>query len=516
VLSLVTGSVATVIVLGGSWYAYSLQGWLVDPIIPSIMVFLLFLTSTIFSYLSSEAQRRFVRDAFGRYLSPVVVEQLAKDPDNLHLGGELKTMTVMFSDVRGFTSIAERFKHNPQGLTQLINRFLTPMTEVILAHDGTIDKYMGDALMAFWNAPLDDEDHAANACQAALDIYKALERLNAEFLVESPFDEPRVEVPSRRDNPKSVPSLAGPDVSLGAEIKLATHIPRLEFTTLLEKAESGVASAQYRLGKACRDGAGGELDDGAAANWFKAAAEQGYAKAQRHLGTCYATGRGVAADRTAALMWLTLAAQEGLATAEISLDELRRSATPEERNAAERLVRVWQPKESQKSGFELRIGVGISTGECVVGNVGSTHRFDYSVLGDSVNLASRLEGQTKDYGVGIIVSDVTRALAPDFAYLELDLIAVKGKHEAVRIFALLGPPEMVSSETFITLQQAHDRMLAAYRQQNWREARALADACTELDDTLSALYDHYRDRIGRFELEPPGENWDGVFAALTK
>ncbi|MCZ6863805.1 MAG: CHASE2 domain-containing protein [Alphaproteobacteria bacterium] len=516
VLSLVAGSVATAIVLGGSWYAYNAQGWLVDPVIPSIMVFLLFLTSTIISYLSSEAQRRFVRDAFGRYLSPVVVQQLAKDPEHLQLGGELKTMTVLFSDVRGFTTIAERFKHNPQGLTQLINRFLTPMTEVVLSNDGTIDKYMGDALMAFWNAPLDDADHASHACFAALEMYQALDRLNAEFLIESPFDEQLIEDTNGQADLEHSRSDAEPDVSDSAEISLTTTMSIFEFTALLEKAESGIASAQYRLGKAYRDGTGGDQDVVAAANWFRTAAEQGYAKAQRHLGTCYATGRGVEADRTSALMWLTLATQQVLATAEMSLGELRRVATPEERNEAERLVRIWQPKENEKEGFQIRIGVGISTGECVVGNVGSTHRFDYSVLGDSVNLASRLEGQTKSYGVGIIISDTTRALAPDFASLELDLIAVKGKHEAVRIFALLGPPEMANTEAFITLQQAHDRMLAAYRGQSWGEARELAEACTELDESFGPLYDMYRDRIGRYELEPPGENWDGVFSALTK
>lgn len=516
ILSLVAGSVATVIVLGGSWYAYSTHGWLVDPIIPSMMVLVMFLASTVISYLSSEAQRRFVRDAFGRYLSPVVVQQLANNPDQLQLGGEQKTMTLLFTDVRDFTAISERFKQNPQGLTQLINRFLTPMTEVVLEHNGTIDKYMGDALMAFWNAPLDDEAHAVRACEAALDMYKALDLLNAELRRDSPINERPKVAANTKTEPGSVRGDAGAEVPNKAETTITTKTPMFEFADLLEKAESGIASAQYRLGKAYRDGAGGEQDDAAAAKWFRAAAEQGYPKAQRHLSTFFAIGRGVERDVTAALMWMSLAAQQGLATAEMHLDELQRAATPEERNEAERLVRVWQPKEIQNQRFQIRIGVGISTGECVVGNVGSTHRFDYSVLGDSVNLASRLEGQTKDYGVGIIISDTTHALAPGFACLELDLIAVKGKRDAVRIFGLLGPPDMAATEEFKTLQQAHDRVLAAYRAQNWREARELADTCTQLDENLSALYDLYRDRIGRFELEPPGKNWDGVFTALTK
>jgi adenylate cyclase len=516
ILSLVAGAAATTIVIGGSYYAYLAEGFLIDPIIPSMMVFVMFLTSTIISYLSSEAQRRFVRDAFGRYLSPVVVQELAKHPDQLQLGGEQRTMTILFTDVRGFTSISERFKHNPQGLTQLINRFLTPMTEVVLEHGGTIDKYMGDALMAFWNAPLEDEQHASHACQAALEIYDALDRLNAEFLEDNPIDfrPPDGKPDQEKHDPDQ--DTTSTNASESSEIRLSTKMPLFEFTDLLEKAESGTASAQYRLGKAYRDGAGGEQDVAAAAIWFRAAAEQGYAKAQRHLGTCYATGRGIEQDQTAALMWMALAAQQGLATAEMRLDELQRGATPEQRNEAARLVRVWQPKESEQARIQIRIGIGISTGECVVGNVGSTHRFDYSVLGDTVNLAARLEGQTKDYGVGVIVSETTRALAPDFAYLELDLIAVKGKQEAVTIYGLLGPSEMANDDSFLALQETHDRMLAAYRRQNWREARELADTCSQLDESLTALYDLYRDRIGRYELEPPGENWDGVFTALTK
>lgn len=513
VLSLIAGAVAAGVVIGGSFYAYTAHGWLVDPIIPSILVFVMFLTSTIISYLTSEAQRRFVRDAFGRYLSPVVVQELAKHPDQLQLGGEQRTMTILFTDVRGFTSISERFKENPQGLTQLINRFLTPMTDVILEYSGTIDKYMGDALMAFWNAPLDDEQHAAHACQAALEIHQALDRLNEEFRENSPLPAPPVPVATAGANTEAAPDALSAKTG---QTDVTPQTPHRQFAELVVKANQGIASAQYRLAKAYRDGAGGEPDVAAAARYFRAAADQGYAKAQRHLGTCYAEGRGVDQDRTTGLMWLTLAAEQGLATAEISRARLREAATPEERTEAERLARMWEPTLSDGEAFRIRIGVGIATGDCVVGNVGSTHRFDYSVLGDSVNLAARLEGQTKDYGVGIIISDSTRKLAPGFACLELDLIAVKGKAEAVTIYALLGPPAMATQKNFLTLQQNHDRMLAAYRAQNWREARELADRCNEMDEELGPLYDLYRDRIGRFEIDPPGENWDGVFIALTK
>jgi adenylate cyclase len=148
--------------------------------------------------------------------------------------------------------------------------------------------------------------------------------------------------------------------------------------------------------------------------------------------------------------------------------------------------------------------------------MGSDQRFDYSVLGDSVNLASRLEGQSKTYAVPIIVSEETQRLAPDFAALELDLIAVKGKKEAVRIFALLGLPEIASSEPFAKLRDRHLAMLAAYRGQRWDEALALLAECRGRDDRLDDLYDVYATRIQAMAQDPPGPSWDGVFVATTK
>ena len=132
------------------------------------------------NYLSEQAQRRQIRSAFGQYLSPALVEQLAQSPEKLVLGGEQRDMTIMFSDVRGFTTISEIYKDDPQGLTALMNRFLTPLTNAIIDRKGTIDKYMGDAIMAFWNAPLDDPTHEINACEAALDMLDRVEALNRE------------------------------------------------------------------------------------------------------------------------------------------------------------------------------------------------------------------------------------------------------------------------------------------------------------------------------------------------
>jgi adenylate cyclase len=497
---LLLGGAAAAVAIGASWYAFSAHRWMLDPVAPSAMVMLVFITDTALSYLTSEAERRQVRNAFGRYLSPVVVKQLAEHPEDLRLGGELRAMTVMFGDIRGFTTISERFRDDPQGLTRLINRFLTPMTDVVLAHNGTIDKYIGDCIMCFWNAPLADERHAAHACQAALAKTTALEQLNRELAAES-----------QGGAPPAAPSIASQEPTEDGEQSTRASIERLRVG-----ADDGSAEAQYELGKAYRDGQRVPLDPVAAARWFLAAAEQGYAKAQRHIGTRYATGDGIEKDVVQAIMWLTLASQQGLVTAGTSLQEVLENATPEQRNEADQRVRTWQPNVGKSDVIQLGMGIGISTGLCVVGNLGSDRRFDYSVLGDPVNLASRLEGQTKSYGVRIIISEATRALAPEFAALELDLIAVKGKREAVKIYTLLGGPERAANEDFQTLAAHHDRFLRAYRGQDWQSARTLIETCIAVDPSLEALYDVYRDRIGNYEQNPPGKNWDGVYVALTK
>jgi class 3 adenylate cyclase len=296
----------------------------------------------------------------------------------------------MFSDIRGFTTISERFKDDPEGLTSLINRALTPMTEAVLEQSGTIDKYIGDCLMAFWNAPLDDEHHASHACQAALGMMEAVDRLNEELSVEA-----RAGVPGGSASPGAEAARDTAHGSDGAPSNRGTQ----SVETLKSEAEQGLAAAQYKLGKAYRDGAGVPEDKAESARWFERAAEQGNAKAQRHIGTRYASGDGVPEDTVLAIMWLTLAAQQGLATAEMSLQRVLDTVTPEQRNEAERKVRIWRPKTDLTQSIQIKIGIGLSSGPCLVGNLGSNQRFDYSVLGDAVNLASRLEGQTTPWSL---------------------------------------------------------------------------------------------------------------------
>jgi adenylate cyclase len=164
----------------------------------------------------------------------------------------------------------------------------------------------------------------------------------------------------------------------------------------------------------------------------------------------------------------------------------------------------------------IHIGVGLNTGECVVGNMGSDERFAYTAIGDAVNLASRLEGQSKTYGLSIILGEATRAAAPDWAALELDMIAVKGKEEAVRIYTLLGDAAQAETAEFRALAAAHAAMLHGYRARNWAAARAALAECRGRDSRLEAFYDLYAERLAYFEENPPEPDWDGVFVALTK
>ncbi|MFH2204470.1 MAG: adenylate/guanylate cyclase domain-containing protein [Elusimicrobiota bacterium] len=341
---------------GASWYAFTEKSLLLDPVFPSIVVFAVYISSSLINYLRTEAERKHIQLAFGRYMSPALVEQLARDSSKLELGGETREMTLMFSDIRGFTTISEQF--DAHGLTQFINAYLTPMTNIVLDHKGTIDKYMGDCIMAFWNAPLTDEQHAANACRAALSMRERLLELNEQ--------------------------------------------------------------------------------------------------------------------------WARDAEKEG------------------------------------RKYIPIRAGIGLNSGQCCVGNMGSDLRQEYSVLGDDVNLASRLEGQSKSYGVEIVIGDNTRRLVPEFAAVELDLIKVKGKTVPVHIFTLLGDEALARTDKFKKFAQTHAALIAAYRGQQWEAAEAAVDALRYMDFPLEKLYDLYLERIAACRKSPPGGDWDGVFTATSK
>ena len=343
---------------GSSWYLFAEKRILFDAGYATVSILLLYTLLTYTGYAKEEAQRRQTRDAFSKYLSPAMVERVAQDPGELKLGGDKRNLTLLFCDVRGFTTISEQF--DAEGLTKLINKLLTPLTNVILDRQGTVDKYMGDCIMAFWNAPLDDEQHARNGCTSALKMLAEMDPLNE-----------RLEAEAKEEGRK--------------------HIP-------------------------------------------------------------------------------------------------------------------------------LRVGFGLNSGECVVGNMGSDQRFDYSVLGDTVNTAARLEGQSKSYGVNIVIGENTFAEVPDLAVVELDLIQVKGKTTAVHIYALLGDEEIAQNDAYKALNSANDEMLAIYRGQEWQKAREKISACRALMDgfDLSGLYDLYEERITEYEANPPPSDWDGVFVATTK
>jgi adenylate cyclase len=355
------GALFASLLVGTSWYFYTQHRLLIDFTYPLLSTTSIYLTLIFTSFVREQKQRRQIRSAFGQYLSPALVEQLAQAPEKLVLGGEEREMTIMFSDVRGFTTISESFKHDPQGLTKLMNRFLTPLTNAILARKGTIDKYMGDAIMAFWNAPLDDKEHQLNACEAALDMLERIDGLNE--------------------------------------------------------------------------------------------------------------------------------------------------------------VRQLEAKEGGHPYIPINVGVGLNTGTCVVGNMGSDLRFDYSVLGDSVNLASRLEGQSKEYGFPIIVGSKTALAVKDrFAILELDFIMVKGKKEPEVIYAIAGREDTAHSGRFQRLRNLTIEMLACYRSRDWEGALAAIERGRRTDDAnaLELLYNLYEARIRGYRMNPPPEDWNGAFALLTK
>ncbi len=326
------------------WTAFNLVIPIASMIGYTLVVGLLHIT---YGFFVEQKNKRHLSQIFGQYIPPGVVEEIDASGAEVSLEGETRSMSVLFSDVRGFTTISEGL--DARELTQMMNEFLTPFTRVIHEHRGTIDKYMGDCVMAFWGAPLKDDSHARHALLAAFGMLQAVESLDEAF---------------------------------------------------------------------------------AAKGWPS-----------------------------------------------------------------------------------IRVGVGIASGDMNVGNMGSEFRVAYTVMGDTVNLGSRLEGLTKQYGVDIIVNEGTLIQIPEFTFRELDLVRVKGKTKPVAIFEPIGETKLLDEKILSNLAD-YAKALAAYRRCDWEQAGRLYENLTEQSDEL--LYNTYLDRIERFRHEPPSADWDGVFDHLSK
>ena len=353
---LATGLLACAILMTSWLLLRQTRVWLA-PALPVLACMLVVGVQGGRDFARERRQRQAIARAFAHYLAPELVARLARDPASLRLGGERRTLSILFCDVRGFTTLAEQMKDAPDRLTRLINRLLNPLSEAVLSHGGTIDKYIGDCVMAFWNAPLDDPLHARHAVGCALRMLAEVERLNA---------------------------------ALAAE------------------------------------------------------------------------------------------------------------------NAAD-------------AGLRFSVGIGINTGDCVVGNVGSERRFDYSVLGDAVILASRLESSSKRYGVPLMIGpDTKEAVAADFVTVELDLIAVKGRSAACPIFTVLRDVPRSGDPNVAALSREHAAMLAAYRARAWNEAEERIAACRPLAPELNAYYTALLSWISAMRAAPPPPDWQGVYEAVEK
>jgi adenylate cyclase len=341
VMAAVLGLAAIGAVGVGAFIAYSSQGLLFDPVYPSLALAAVYSAGSLTNFVRAEQERQRVRTAFNSYLAPELVEELVEHPEKLKLGGENREVTLLFADVRRFSALAEG--RDAESLVAFVNRLFTPLSEAIMKERGTIDKYMGDAVMAFWNAPLADAEHAEHGCRAALRMLRELDDLNSELAREA--------------------------------------------------------------------------------------------------------------------------------------------------------------KEAGASFEPIRIGIGLNTGLCCVGNVGSPERFDYSVLGDVVNVASRLEQLTKTYGVNIIVGEPTAKGVSELAFLEIDRVVPRGKSRAEAIYALLGDETLAQDPQFRILSPLFDRLRQAMERNDFQAARDALAACrdvgvTAVEPLLSRLSDQIHKKSG--------------------
>lgn len=339
-------------VIGSRW-AYLSLGTLLDATALAGGAILVALHAYVARFVGEFLQKQQIKKQFGTYLSPDMVEKLQKDPGLLRLGGETRELSIMFTDVRGFTSISEHYGDDVQGLTKIMNRYMTAMTAKILDNRGTLDKYIGDAQMAFWNAPLDNPRHASDAVRTALEMLESLDAFNSEI-----------------------------------------------------------------------------------------------------------AGEGVP---------------------------------------------------------PFGMGLGINTGSVVVGNMGSDQRFDYTCLGDSVNLASRLEGQSKPYHVAMVIGPSTHAqVRAEYPCLLLDLIAVKGKKEGTHIYTVL-KASAEQAKSWGKAKAKHTHMMDDYFAQRFGEVVVQCKALKgSFNGQMDGYYDMWIERCTEMSRSPPGRDWDRVYRATSK
>jgi adenylate cyclase len=337
------GGTSIIIAIAFGWWAFLDLGWLIDPVYPSAGALAVFVTGILLSFRRSDVERKRVRETFSHYLAPAMVKRLVQNPSLVRLGGEVRNLTIMFCDIRDFTTISERMEAT--ALTALLNDFLTPMSEAVMENRGTIDKYIGDSIMAFWNAPLDDPDHAKNACRATLEMRRRLSILNK---------------------------------------------------TLAERAQ---------------------------------------AAGQPH--------------------------------------------TP------------------------IMIGIGLNSGDALVGNLGARSRVNYSVIGDNVNLASRIEGVSKNFGLDILIGEHTREAVPEFATIPIGDIFVKGKTLPARLYALIGGPEVAQAPQAEELLDEIAKAAHSFKSGNLAGVAAALAAARQLGQGLGLdpLFDHMSNMLAAAELK---------------
>jgi adenylate cyclase len=341
-------AVMSVLVVGVNAWAWQARNLVLPLASPVGMLIGLYFLDVAWGFFAETRHRKLMTNLFGTYVPKEIVAEMANEPESYSMRGQSLEMTVLFADIRDFTSISEN--HEPQDLKDLINTYFTKMTVCIQDKRGTVDKYIGDAIMAFWGAPVRDASHARRALECGLAMQKALRELDPVF--------------------------------------------------------------------------------------------------------------------------------------------------------------------AKKGWPALRIGVGINCGTMSVGDMGSEFRRSYTVMGDAVNLASRLEGLTKEYGVGILVSENVVRAVQGFVYREIDKVRVRGKQEGVAIFEPLGAQGEVDSDTLAEIARFH-QALADFRAQRWDKAEALLQELASVAPAVK-LYRLYRERIADFRVSPPGADWDGVFAFSTK